>query len=125
MRRKRIPRIRGYPKAELLCCFRRDPSADQVGACLLATRARKSVLVKPRCQLVYPVQLADKRRYSRAVLALLRQHHPSFFCQELHGLAEGKALVLHEEPEYIAAGAAAKAMKDLLLRGDHERCSLL
>src|SRR5262249_4781969 len=72
---------------------------------------------------------ADQSRLALRALAFLRrgygQRQPRLARQALHGLGEAQPLAAHHEPDDIAMGAAAEAVKEALLVADGEGRRLL
>src|SRR5690606_20607197 len=78
--------------------------------------------------LQYRVQRAVLARGARAppVTPFLPWNlHAGLACQFLHRLGKVQALEVHQEADGIAAGAAAEAVVELLVRADTERGGLL
>ncbi len=109
-----IPAGEGIPQPEPLYSFGLEAPPHQVAAGLCARGARQILLEVTRYPLVQLQQAVVFRRGRPAQL------HPGLARQPGDCLAEGEVLDPHQEVEDIAAGAAAEAVEELLLRVDDQ-----
>src|SRR5262249_16277640 len=122
-REERVPALRRIAQSKAPGDFEVDAAPREILSAFDALRLPQ----RSRVELVRHPHGAAERLESpgSARLALWGQLDADALGDGAHGFGEAEPIMSHEEPEDVAAGAAAEAVKDATLGIDRERRRLL